>query len=98
MLALCRDDIAVMYNPNITGGYIAIILALCMLVMARYKFAVSKLNEIKLTKKIILILVKMERIRQNSKMTSELVVILMGFSVVMGVAYWFGKLFNQIIN
>lgn len=51
MLALCRDDIAVMYNPNITGGYIAIILALCMFVMARYKFAVSKLNEIKLTKK-----------------------------------------------
>lgn len=40
----------------------------------------------------------MERIRQNSKMTSELVVILMGFSVAMGVAYWFGKLFNQIIN
>lgn len=52
MLALCRDDIAVMYNPNITGGYIAIILALCMLVMARYKFAVSKLINKKVKTKI----------------------------------------------
>lgn len=32
------------------------------------------------------------------KITTEAVLIIMGLSIIAGVCYWFGELFNQIIK